>query len=71
MTLCFMCVFVAFKGLHMDDQIKLVQDNTYPLALLLGSKYYDLLTHDFRFFLHNREESSKVVLWCDVDLFQL
>jgi len=51
----------GFRKLPVDVQIKLAQDSVYPIALIFHSKYYNLATGEYNWFINTPEERDLVL----------
>jgi len=52
---------LGFRQLPVDDQIKMAQDSLYPITLIYHSKYYNLATGEFNWFINTNEERDLIL----------
>jgi len=52
---------VGFRKLPVDVQIKLAQDSVYPVTLIFHSKYYNLETGEYNWFINTPDERDLVL----------
>jgi len=52
---------VGFRKLPVDLQIKLAQNSVYPVTLIYHSKYYNLDTGEYNWFINTPQERDLVL----------
>jgi len=54
-------VCLGFRKLAVDVQIKLAQESVYPVTLIFHSKYYNLDTGEYNWFINTPQERDLVL----------